>query len=47
MQFMEIRIERIRNSKILIENFSNKEFYYALAKFTQENLLSNFAKQKK
>ncbi len=35
------------SSKILIENFSNKEFYYALAKFIQENLLGNFCKAKK
>jgi len=34
------------NSKILVENFSNKEFYYAFAKFTQENLLINFCKEK-
>lgn len=34
------------SSKIQIENFSNKEFYYALAKFTQENLLINFCKRK-
>lgn len=34
------------NSKILVENFSNKEFYYAFAKFIQENLLINFCKKK-
>ena len=33
-------------SKILVENFSNKEFYYALAKYTQETLLINFCENR-
>ena len=37
----------VENSIISVKNFSHKEFYYASAKYLQEELIMNFCKKKK